>query len=222
MGDDARMTEERRALIVAVGVDLDALDSRTRAAVEAFGEEVLALRRDVATLTAALADAEALADFDTLCPVFNRRAFERELRREIALADRYGSPFCVVFIDLDGFKSINDRFGHGVGDQALIAVAEVLTENTRETDIVGRIGGDEFAVLLTHANAGDSLAKAADLVAGIEAVRLRVGPGTGDTVSPAASFGIAEWRKGAAVDTLIASADQAMYAQKAERRALSG
>ena len=154
MGDDARMTEERRALIEAVGVDLDALDSRTRAAVEAFGEEVLALRRDVATLTAALADAEALADFDTLCPVFNRRAFERELRREIALADRYGSPFCVVIIDLDGFKSINDRFGHGVGDQALIAVAEVLTENTRETDIVGRIGGDEYAVLLTHANSG--------------------------------------------------------------------
>ena len=83
---------ERRALLDALGLDLKQLDRRTRAAIEALSEEVLALRDGSAALEAALADAELLADNDALVPIFNRRAFEREVRREIALSGRFQTP----------------------------------------------------------------------------------------------------------------------------------
>ena|SRR3990167_3520808 len=222
MAKDFPVTDsaERRALLDALGVDLGRLDRRTRAAIEALSEEVLALREDADTLREALSDAELLADNDALLPIFNRRAFEREVRREIALSGRFQTPLSLIFIDLDNFKLVNDTYGHAAGDGVLRRVAEILQDRTRETDIVGRLGGDEFGVVLAHATFEDSQRKAAQLAEIIDALEVR------DEASPeapivriGASCGVVEWRTAQTAAALIARADQAMFIDKSRRKA---
>lgn len=211
--------DARRSLIHALGVDLQGLSKTERAALEALAGEVMALRAERAALMSELQASELLADKDTLCPVFNRRAFERELTREIALAERYGTPLCLIFIDLDRFKLINDRFGHATGDSVLQHVAQTLLDNLRQTDIVGRLGGDEFAIALTHADSSVSQTKTASLETLIDGLTVR---DSGDTslepVQLGASCGVVEWRRGMQTAQLIASADEAMFRVKAARK----
>lgn len=210
---------EKRALLAALGVDLGRLDLRARAAIEALAEEVIALREEGDTLRARLADAELLADNDTLCPVFNRRAFEREVRREIALSGRFQTPLTLIFIDLDNFKAVNDVYGHAAGDSVLLKVADILLARTRETDIVGRLGGDEFGIVLAHASLEDSRRKAAQLAAAIDALEVRGEEGsTLPPVEIGASCGVVEWAAGQSAAGLIARADQAMFAEKSRRK----
>src|SRR5262245_38651808 len=132
---------------------------------EATTALVAALRTEIASLKARLAEAEAAADLDPLTPVSNRRAFARALRRIAAYSARYGAPASVIYFDLDDLKALNDRHGHAVGDAALQAIAERLSRNVRESDVVGRMGGDEFAVALAHADLAVAEAKAAALAA---------------------------------------------------------
>ena len=209
----------RRELIAALGIDLAGQPVRVRAAIEAMADEILALRVDRARLQEAVQAAELLADHDPLCPVFNRRAFERELAREIALAERHGAPLCLVYMDLDRFKLVNDRFGHATGDEVICRVAHTLLENVRQTDIVGRLGGDEFAIVLTHAELSDCEIKAASLEAAIDGLKVRDNSDTGiEPVQLGASCGVVEWRRGLTVEALIAAADEAMFRVKARRR----
>lgn len=211
---------ELRALLDALGLDLTQLDRRTRAAIEALSEEVLALREESAALKAALADAELLADNDALLPIFNRRAFEREVRREIALSGRFQTPLSLIFVDLDNFKLVNDIYGHAAGDSVLLKVADILQERTRETDIVGRLGGDEFGVVLAHATYDDTLRKAAQLAAAIDALDVRDEANAATpVVRIGASCGVVEWRTGQSAAALIARADQAMFLDKSRRKA---
>jgi diguanylate cyclase (GGDEF)-like protein len=212
-------TAERSALLAALGVDVTAFDRRTRAIIEALSEEVIALREEADGLKAALAEAEGLADYDTLCPMFNRRAFERELRREIALAGRFQTPLALIFMDLDNFKQVNDLFGHAAGDRVLLKVSDILLETTRETDIVGRLGGDEFGIVLAHASLEDSRHKARQLADAIDRLEVRDEvEGTGSSVRIGASCGITDWRPGQSPKALIAAADQAMFIHKAHRK----
>ena len=111
-----------------------------------------------------------LADHDGLTGLFNRRRFEEELERHVAEARRYGTPGALLLIDVDGLKAINDRGGHRAGDTALVAVARVLRGRLRQSDVIARFGGDEFAVLLPHASAADA-AKVGEALA--ERVRRR-------------------------------------------------
>src|SRR5581483_522948 len=148
-----------------LGVDEVELTPAVRAALTALLGEIDELRKEVARLKAHLTEAEGLADQDPLTPVFNRRAFLRELRRAAAFSERYGSPACLIYFDLDGFKAVNARFGHAAGDAALQAVAERLAANVRESDVVARIGGDEFGVILAQADLAAGEAKAASLAA---------------------------------------------------------
>jgi len=90
----------------------------------------------------------ALATTDDLTGVFNRRAFRESCRSLLELADRYTHPVVLAYVDIDGFKVINDTLGHLEGDRVLVSVANTITQCVRVTDIVGRIGGDEFAILL--------------------------------------------------------------------------
>jgi len=210
---------ELGALVEALGIDLARLDRRTRAALEALAEEVLALREEADTLRRDLADAAQLADNDTLCPVFNRRAFERELRREIALASRFQTPLTLIFVDLDNFKRVNDVHGHAAGDRVLLRISEILLTRTRETDIVGRLGGDEFGIVLAHAGLEDSRRKAGQLARVIDALEVRSGEPEGlEPVRIGASCGVVEWQAGQSPAALIARADQAMFAEKARRK----
>lgn len=173
--------------------------------------EIEDLRNEVSVLKLRLNEAQGLADMDVLTPVLNRRAFLRELKRVAAFAQRYGSPASVVFFDLDGFKSVNDRFGHAAGDEALKAVAKRLQANVRESDIVGRMGGDEFAVLLAQADKETALAKAQSLAEAVRAEPVEFGEWSAPLHI---SFGVREIEPGADPEAALAEADAAMFLRK--------
>mgnify|MGYP006266173233 CR=1 FL=1 len=199
-----------------LGLETLPAEPKLRAALCALGDEVLCLHADLARLRTQLQKSSRLADRDTLCPVFNRRAFGRELKREIARAARFGSPLSVTYLDLDGFKAVNDHFGHAAGDAVLQRVAQILVENTRETDIVARIGGDEFAIALPHATADDAARHAERLVGRIDRIRVRDGGADdGPVVRVSASCGVAGWQPDMEAESLVSRADAAMYAARA-------
>lgn len=205
----------RNDLIEALGLGELPDDPRLRAAITALGDEVLSLHEEVARLREALRASALLADHDTLCPIFNRRAFMRELKREIALAARFDTPLSVIYMDLDGFKAINDRFGHATGDAVLERVASVLIEDTRDTDIIARLGGDEFGIALPHASVSDASEKARRLSERIAMIRVR--PSNDETLPPlrlGASIGVAGWHPELDPQSLVSEADAAMYAAK--------
>lgn len=155
-----------------------------------------------------VSELEVLADRDSLTPAFNRRAFLRELDRAIALSARHESPLSLIYVDIDNLKTLNDREGHAAGDRALRALATILGEHTRASDLIGRIGGDEFALLLPHTN-GDAAAElAARLAGGVDAA-------TNSTAGLSISYGVHEidpTRESA--EQAMAAADEAMYAHK--------
>jgi diguanylate cyclase (GGDEF)-like protein len=171
----------------------------------------------MAALGEALVDAEAMADRDALTPVLNRRAFLRELDRSAAMVERYGREAAVVYFDLDGFKLINDGFGHAVGDAVLLNVAGLLCDHVRVSDVVGRLGGDEFGVILVETPPSEAHAKARALA------RLIAGTPTmfdGRAHRVTAAYGVHVLRPREDAETAIARADEAMYAAKAPLRSL--
>jgi diguanylate cyclase (GGDEF)-like protein len=175
------------------------------------------LKRELAIARARVGELEARADIDPLLDILNRRGFERELKRALAHVKRYGTQAVLMFVDLDGFKAINDRYGHGAGDLLLKAVARELIDHVRASDIVGRIGGDEFGVLLWRLEGPQATAKARQLEAMIAQVGIPHGKAR---IEVAASIGVAPLVEDASPADIIAAADQAMYARKDERRGL--
>lgn len=186
-----------------------------KAAIQALMTEIDDLRGEVGRLKGRLAETEELADRDALTPLLNRRAFVRELGRIRTFAQRYGSPASLVYIDLDDLKGVNDRLGHAAGDAALKAVAERLVSQLRESDIVGRMGGDEFAVILAQADQATAEAKAAALARAIEAEPLRFGEWSAPLHI---SWGVREITQDAEPEGLVADADAAMFARKRQRK----
>lgn len=178
-------------------------------------EFVLTIVRDITDRKSLEADLRLLADTDALTGIFNRRRFEQEVQRQIRESRRFGDPVTLVVIDLDEFKMINDRYGHQTGDAVLCAVGQALRHAVRETDVIGRIGGDEFAALLTRATPAGAdrvianfLAalgeKMPDIVGGAD-VQASVGAATG--VGPDLDY-----------EALLSTADRRMYAGKNGRR----
>jgi len=173
------------------------------------------LKRELAVVRARVSDLEARADVDPLLDILNRRGFERELRRALAHIKRYGTGAALMFVDLDGFKGVNDRYGHGAGDALLKAVARELVGHVRASDVVGRLGGDEFGVLIWHAGEEQALAKTRELEALIARVVIIHGKAR---IEAAASVGMALLVADTTAEDMIGAADQAMYARKQERR----
>jgi diguanylate cyclase (GGDEF)-like protein len=178
-------------------------------------EEIEELRADLARAYARIAELEARADVDALLDLLNRRGFERELTRAVAYVARYGTPAVLMYIDLDGFKAVNDRHGHATGDALLKAVARELTGHVRASDVVGRLGGDEFGVIMWNVDAALAARKGPDLERLIEAATARE---FGAALSVGASVGLVGVEEGATPARLIDAADRAMYARKRERR----
>jgi diguanylate cyclase (GGDEF)-like protein len=129
--------------------------------------------------------------------------------------ERYGAAAALMFIDLDGFKAVNDRHGHAAGDTLLKVVAAQLTDNVRASDVVGRLGGDEFGVLLWNVGGPHAAAKARDLERTIEQASVVFGAAR---LSVGASAGIVALAPDVGVAQLIDAADRAMYARKRDRR----
>ncbi len=177
--------------------------------------EVARLKRELEEARARIADLELRADVDPLLDILNRRGFERELKRSLAYVKRYATPAALLYIDLDGFKTINDRHGHAAGDVLLKAVAGELTAHVRASDVVARLGGDEFGVLMWNAAEPQAVMRARDLETRIEALRLAHGPAT---LTVGASAGVMPLRGELDAAAVIDAADKAMYARKKERR----
>jgi len=154
---------------------------------------------------------EQLADQDTLAPVLNRRAFIRELGRMAAFQERYGAAGAVLYFDVNGLKAINDGLGHAAGDAVLKRVCEVLLRDTRASDVVGRLGGDEFGVILAQSGLEPAAAKAARLAQAIAAEEISW---DGQPLKVTVAYGAHILASGQQADDALEAADRAMYANK--------
>jgi diguanylate cyclase (GGDEF)-like protein len=214
-GAQAGIAQPKIDTAAFLGVSEAEMTPAVKGAVQTLLSEIDDLRGEVSRLKARLAEMEGLADRDALTPLLNRRAFMRELNRVRTFAQRYGSPASLIYFDLDGLKRINDRFGHAAGDAALLTAAERLKANVRESDVVARMGGDEFAVILVQADYETAQTKAAALATAVE----RDPMAFGDWSAPLhVSFGVCQISQEADPETLVAEADAAMYAHKRARR----
>jgi diguanylate cyclase (GGDEF)-like protein len=172
------------------------------------------LKNELRAARARITELEARADIDPLLDILNRRGFERELKRSLAYVKRYGTDAVLIYIDLDGFKAVNDRCGHGAGDDLLKAVASALSGRVRASDVVARLGGDEFALLMWNVSEAHAVAKARDLEEAVAAVRIKRGA---IELSVGASAGIAALSPLDTPAQAIDAADRAMYVRKRER-----
>jgi diguanylate cyclase (GGDEF)-like protein len=177
--------------------------------------EVERLAAELEASRTRITDLEARIDVDPLTETLNRRGFERALERSLAYVKRYGVSAALVYLDLDEFKPVNDRHGHAAGDAVLKAIAAALIRRVRASDIVARIGGDEFVVLLWNVSCADAAAKAAALEAAVYATPVRFGA---SALVVGASAGMAFIGPLDTPAEVVARADAAMYARKAERR----
>lgn len=160
--------------------------------------------------------ASQAARTDELTGLNNLRAFKEQADTMFAYARRYDVPLCALLLDIDHFKRINDTYGHVVGDRVLQAVAQRLKSSLREADVCGRLGGEEFAVLLAGTDMPEALQIAEKLRAAVQAI---VVPMNGDALHVTISVGVAKADM-ACLDTaaLLAQADAAMYQAKSSGR----
>jgi diguanylate cyclase (GGDEF)-like protein len=173
------------------------------------------LRTELALALAQIEQLQASAHTDFLLDIPNRRGFERELHRAVAYIKRYRCSAALVVLDVDRLKPINDVHGHAAGDRVLKAIAAALASQVRASDVVGRLGGDEFGVLLWNLNETDARAKAAVLEETIDRLAFEFG---GQSVMAGASAGVAVLGPHAEADRAMEEADRAMYVRKAQRR----
>jgi diguanylate cyclase (GGDEF)-like protein len=155
---------------------------------------------------------QIMATIDGLTGVLNRRRFLEIAAEELERARRYERPLSVIAIDLDYFRTVNDRFGHAVGDDVLAALARTLQEQTRRQDVVGRTGGEEFAVILPETSIETAIALAERMRVRVSAMKLSVG---GIPLTVTTSLGVAEARASdRSAQEMFCHADQALYRAK--------
>ena len=152
-----------------------------------------------------------LATHDSLTDLPNREMFYKHANFAILEAEEKNKKIAVLFLDLDGFKYVNDQYGHHAGDTLLKLIAQRLSNHTRTTDIVARFGGDEFAILLSQIKSIEDAKKAANGILILLENPFNLG---GFSIQISASIGVAMCTKNAQIDTLLLEADKAMYEAK--------
>jgi len=188
---------------------------RSRSAAMRLAEEVSRLELELAAARSRMAALELRAEIDPLTDLVNRRGLERELKRALAYVKRYGTSAVLIYVDLDRFKSVNDRHGHAAGDAVLMATAMVLARQVRASDLVARLGGDEFVMLLWNLDEAEAQAKARALEAAIRRMTATYGEAQ---LSVGASAGSTMLLPLDTVAAALERADRAMYARKTSRR----
>ncbi|MEA2299123.1 MAG: hypothetical protein QOF77_2059 [Solirubrobacteraceae bacterium] len=182
---------------------------------DAHGERTLAVAHlmDISDRKRSEGQLQHLADHDALTGLYNRRRFTEELDRTLAEAKRFGEAGAVLFLDLDGFKFVNDTLGHAAGDDLIARVARLLDGAVRKTDILARMGGDEFAVILARCDEAAAERVAEKLLATLRGSGL---PGEDPRCQVSSSIGIALFRGEEMLtpDELVVEADIAMYDAK--------
>jgi diguanylate cyclase (GGDEF)-like protein len=195
----------------AIAMDVEALRSQFDQVSRKLDEAMRELARKDEELDSARR--ESLCD--PLTGLYNRRAADVLLGREIALANRHTLPLCMAVLDVDRFKQVNDTFGHAFGDKTLVSVAEAIRQSLRKTDLAFRMGGDEFVVALPQTN----LASAAIAMEKLRSTLTASWSGHPSEFSPTLSIGLVQqsattrsWQ------TLLESADEALYCGKRRSR----
>lgn len=184
-----------------------AIDKRARE----FGARERTILSHLASTVVKQFELRVMAGTDVLTGVMSRRAFKQDCAKHLALAKRHATPVSCVVFDIDHFKHVNDTYGHASGDRVLVEVAAVARAVLRETDLLGRIGGEEFAVLLPHAETPEAITVAEKLR---QLIHQQKFPGSVPTITISASFGVASLVPGEDIDVLIHKADQALYEAK--------
>lgn len=189
-----RVVDPQTGKAMGAPVPLDQLEFRFRVKAQAIRRlEWLAL--------------EALATRDGLTRLLNRRAWVDQSNQKLAQANRYGEDLSVVMIDIDHFKKINDQFGHHAGDEVLRRIGQICQKTVREIDVVGRLGGEELAVLMPRSDLNAAIVGAERLRKSIEGYAFSHGLVT-------ASFGVASYKPGENLDNMMRRADAALYDAK--------
>ena len=155
--------------------------------------------------------AEELARKDMLTGIWNRRAFSEMSKLAILKAHHQHIPLSIIMIDIDKFKEFNDNYGHEVGDTVLKLFAENLNMNTRDTDILARIGGEEFVIVLPYSDINDAKNKAEALSTMIQQLSINI---SNMKLQTTASLGVAQLKEGESLENLLSRADNAMYCVK--------
>jgi len=174
-------------------------------------------QRELIAINRRLAEREAeihsLSITDQLTGLGNRRQLDQTLANAVNDASRHGRPFCVVMVDLDHFKAVNDVHGHAIGDALLQSLGTVLEEEVRSTDTVCRFGGEEFAIVMPDIDIQTASACSERIRAHVEGL-----PSSADSPRVTATFGVAQWQDGDTADSLLQRADKFLYQGKAEAR----
>jgi len=178
--------------------------------------QLVRLNRKLAEMHKALEEKshelERLSVTDSLTSLYNRRYIEKALDEEVNRQLRYDHGLSVILIDLDYFKQVNDTFGHHAGDSLLVAIAEMLTEFSRVSDIIGRWGGEEFIIICPENHPDKAKVKAEHIRSSLKGLVFQ------NIGSQTASFGVAGWKKGESRQDLTRRADEALYQAKENGR----
>ncbi|KIL97985.1 GGDEF/response regulator receiver domain protein [Paramagnetospirillum magnetotacticum MS-1] len=179
-------------------------------------EGVIGVMLDITERKRMEAELRRLATTDVLTGIFNRRHFMEMARNEVDRARRHGRPMVALMLDIDHFKRINDTYGHPVGDVAIKALADVCTEIVRHEDVLGRLGGEEFAIVLTETDLDGALLVAERLRLAVAAIRI---PAEQGIVAFTTSIGVAErLETDTTIDSMLSRADMALYSAKRSGR----
>ncbi len=202
--------------IAMLGIPEQQLTEPVILALSALFEKMDDLGLELSQTKEQLKELESLVDVDTLAPIPNRRAFMRRLEWAISMLDRYNHPSSIVYFDLNGFKLINDTYGHAAGDMAIRHVAEILTNAKRESDFLARLGGDEFTVLMYFADHAIAERRAHEIATKIASTPFLF---NGQPLFITASVGFHSIRKGEKAEEALHAADQSMFGNKRDRAA---
>lgn len=184
-----------------------------------FTDRELAILNELARFAMSELELRRLATTDGLTGISTRRAFKEDAQKFLSLARRHRSQLSAIAFDVDKFKAVNDTYGHAAGDVVLKAVSKVAEESLRESDLLGRVGGEEFAVILPDADEAAAIAVAEKLR---HAIARLLFPHSRPPMSVTASFGIASFDPGRDdYDSLMLKADEALYEAKRSGRNIS-
>lgn len=188
---------------------------KVREAILTLMEEVDNLRREIDDVKKRLDAEKQVADQDPLLPIYNRRAFVRELTKIQAIVERYHGKASLAYIDLNNFKTINDSYGHQAGDHVLHEFSKRMVESVRETDIVGRLGGDEFGLILSNTKPDAASILINRLSAGLQTRPIMW---KDQPLDVSLACGVVTIEPGEDVQDIMAMADNEMYLHKAKSK----
>ncbi len=198
-----------------LGIPPEEMTPKVRSAIMALMSEVDNMRKELELAHRKISELEKLADLDSMIAISNRRAFVREMTRMISYSQRYGINSSLIYLDLNDLKVINDTYGHAAGDAALTHMANVIVANLRDSDIVGRLGGDEFGIILPKATEAAASEKAKSLITTLSENPLNW---QGKAIPLHVAYGIYALLGTETADQALDIADQNMYIQKKEQK----